>query len=80
VKGRRLLTEGRVRMVDVRPHRVVADVRGGSAKVYRVCFAEGLGWTCSCPTIGRCSHIVATQLVVIVDDENDPPAPEVDAP
>jgi len=68
LKGRRLLTEGRVSVVDVRPDRVRAVVRGDSAQLYTVGYDPSV-WTCSCAALTACSHVKAVQLVVIVDGE-----------
>jgi len=64
VKGRRLLVEGRVvvRLADSQTIR--AMVRGDSGEWYRTSYERG-GWACSCPCIGRCSHLIALQLVTI---------------
>ncbi len=66
-KGRRYLTEGRlvVRLVDEGAGVVEADCRGGGA-VYRLGHRDGR-WVCSCAARGRCSHLVALQLVVAVE-------------
>jgi len=68
-KGRRLLVEGRVRLIEVDEAggHVVADVRGDSARIYAVIYGAGDGWRCDCPTYGVCSHIRAVQLVVAVE-------------
>lgn len=66
-KGRRLLTEGRLRIASVNGDRVEARVRGDSAAVYRVRHVPGAGWACTCRAASRCSHIVAAQLVTIVE-------------
>jgi uncharacterized Zn finger protein len=63
-KGRRLLVEGRVVIRHVGEHHIVAHVRGDSAEVYVVAGASR-GWSCSCPALGRCSHLVAVQLVTL---------------
>ena len=67
-KARRLLVEGRVRVVQVSDDEgyVAAEVRGDSARVYGVGYEIGEGWRCDCPTFGVCSHVRAVQLVVIV--------------
>lgn len=63
VKGRRLLTEGRVVMEAVDPRRIVASVRG-NGELYTVGYERG-GWYCTCPAKGRCSHLVALMLVCV---------------
>jgi hypothetical protein len=65
VKARRLLSEGRVTLRCIGPDAIVANVRGDSAKVYAVVWDLTGGWFCPCPAIGRCSHILAVQLVVL---------------
>ncbi len=67
-KGRRLLVEGRVRLlhVDEDAGHVTAEVRGDSGCVYTVSYDAG-GWSCDCPTLGVCSHIRACQLVVVME-------------
>lgn len=62
VKGRRYLTEGRLRVRSVRPGVVVAECRG-SDRTYQVGWSRG-GWLCDCPARSRCAHLVALQLVV----------------
>jgi uncharacterized Zn finger protein len=65
-KGRRLLVEGRVRILSANEDQgyVSAEVRGDSARIYIVTF-EAEGWRCDCPTLGVCSHQKAVQLVVV---------------
>ena len=69
VKGRRLLTEGRlrVRMAGYAGRwPIVAQVTGDSAEVYTVAWDhDEQKWRCTCPAKQRCSHIVALELVVI---------------
>jgi uncharacterized Zn finger protein len=67
-KGRRLLIEGRVRMLMVRDEdrEVSAEVRGDSAKVYAVSYDPVSGWFCSCQGYATCSHVRAVMLVVVV--------------
>lgn len=67
-KGRRLLLEGRVRVLQVSDDEgfVSAEVRGDSARVYIVNYELAGGWRCDCPTRGVCSHIRAVMLVTIV--------------
>lgn len=62
-KGRRLLVEGRVVVEAVDSRRIVASVRGSGA-IHQVSYEPG-GWSCSCPAPGRCSHLVALQLVCV---------------
>jgi uncharacterized Zn finger protein len=66
-KARRLLAEGRVRVVDVdvRADSVAAEIRGESGFIYSVGRGEGGRWSCPCAALGsRCSHVQAVQLVV----------------
>jgi uncharacterized Zn finger protein len=71
-KARRLLVEGRVRIVSASEDNglVSAEVRGDSARVYAVSYepANG-GWHCNCPSRGVCSHIRSLMLVVVVRSE-----------
>lgn len=62
-KGRRYLIEGRLVIEAVDHRRVVASVRG-SGEIYATGYSPG-GWFCSCPAQGRCSHLVALQLVTV---------------
>jgi uncharacterized Zn finger protein len=63
VKGRRYLTEGRVIVRRMAGEIVLADVRGDTGVVHKVTHRPGKGWRCSCAARGRCSHLVALQLV-----------------
>jgi len=63
-KGRRLLTEGRLVVERVDGRRIEATCRGDTAAVYRLGFGREAEWWCECPALGRCSHLVALQLVV----------------
>lgn len=60
-KGRRILTEGRVCIVEASPGHVLAQVRGEGA-FYVVSFDAG-EWACSCPARQTCSHLVGVKLV-----------------
>ncbi len=64
LKARRLLSEGRVTISRVDEEVIVADVRGDSAEMYAVTWDPD-GWACSCPALGRCSHVRALMLVVL---------------
>ena len=68
IKGRRLLAEGRLRVRDVDEHAgtAAAECRGDSGAVYVVGRDEVGKWSCSCEARGRCSHIIALQLVVVL--------------
>jgi hypothetical protein len=65
-KSRRLLTEGRLRVlaVELDGWRCRAEVRGDSGAIYDVGRDPGAGWFCSCPAVRPCSHDFALQLVV----------------
>jgi uncharacterized Zn finger protein len=65
-KARRLLVEGRIRVISVSEDdgHVTAEVRGDSARVYVVSYDNGT-WCCDCATFGVCSHIKAVQLVTV---------------
>jgi uncharacterized Zn finger protein len=65
VKGRRLLTEGRLTVTGVEPDRLSATVRGDSAEIYACGWDRRSGWWCTCPALTRCSHLTAFELVVI---------------
>jgi uncharacterized Zn finger protein len=67
-KGRRLLTEGRLCVLEVNEHggTASAEVRGDSGAMYVVGRREE-GWFCSCPAKTRCGHLVALQLVVVLE-------------
>lgn len=72
VKGRRLLSEGRLAVRTVgdgnRPGLIVAECRGDSGEIYHLGFDPTKNeWRCSCPALSRCSHLIALQLVVVRD-------------
>lgn len=64
-RGRRLVGEGRL-TVEYVGENVVRAICRGSGEVHDVTWSDGGGWRCSCPARGRCSHVVALQLVVVV--------------
>ena len=67
-KGRRLLVEGRLIVERVeRTGLVVASCRGDSGEVYKLGYDPGAHqWRCTCEEMkGRCSHLVALQLVTV---------------
>jgi len=68
-KARRLLTEGRVRVLAAseREGYISAEVRGDSAAIYAAGYEPDGGWWCSCLARGRCSHIAALQLIVVLE-------------
>jgi uncharacterized Zn finger protein len=67
-KGRRLLAEGRLRVTEVDEFAAtaLAEVRGDSGAVY-VVRHDASGWHCDCPARTRCGHVVALQLVVVLE-------------
>lgn len=66
-KGRRLLTEGRLTVRVVGESRViVAECRGDSGAVYSLGYDPRKDeWRCTCVAKGKCSHLVALQLVTV---------------
>jgi uncharacterized Zn finger protein len=64
VKGRRLLTEGRLIVHRADQRVIAATCRGDGGEVYRLGYEPG-GWACECPAFGRCSHLVALLLVAV---------------
>ena len=69
-KARRILPEGRlmVKRVDPDSGFVVAQVRGDSGAVYDLGRDPRNGqWRCNCPELrGKCSHLEALKLVVVI--------------
>jgi hypothetical protein len=65
-KSRRLLAEGRLRVlaVDLENWSARGECRGDSGAIYDVGRDRGAGWFCSCPAQSRCSHVFALELVV----------------
>ncbi len=72
-KAHRLLAEGRLRVVRVgdesRPGLIVAECRGDSGEAYHLGYDPGKKqWRCGCVEMrGKCSHLIALQLVVVRD-------------
>jgi uncharacterized Zn finger protein len=71
-KAKRLLVEGRLIVRTVgdpeRQSLIVAECRGDSGEVYHLGFDPAqTEWRCSCPAHGRCSHLIALQLVAVRD-------------
>jgi hypothetical protein len=66
-KAHRLLSEARVTIRTIGPDVIVARIRGDSAREYLVTW-DPAGWHCPCDALGPCSHILATQLVVLEPD------------
>ena len=66
-KAARLLLEGRVMVLRVDSAGCLADVRGDSGQIRRVVFdSQGDDWSCPCPARGKCSHVLAVAMVVVV--------------
>jgi uncharacterized Zn finger protein len=66
VKGRRYLVEGRLTVERISDGLVVAACRGDSGDIYHLGFDPAqTEWRCTCPARGRCSHLIALQLVVV---------------
>lgn len=69
-KARRLLAEGRIRIraASESERFVAAEVRGDSSAIYSAGYeADAGGWWCSCPAKGVCSHILALQLITVLE-------------
>lgn len=67
-KGRRLLAEGRLTIDRVNGDLVVATCKGDSGAEYRLGHDPTNGqWRCTCEAKGRCSHLVALQLVTTIN-------------
>lgn len=60
-RARRYLTEGRVVITAAGPGHVDARVRGDGA-IWTVAYRRG-GWSCDCPSRGRCAHLIAVGCV-----------------
>lgn len=61
-KARRLLTEGRVIVLEARGRWIRAYVRGDTGEHYEV-IHDGGAWACPCDCRQVCSHVQAVQLV-----------------
>lgn len=61
-KGRRYLIEGRLHVRYCAPDRIQAFCRG-TEETHRLGWEPRYGYGCSCAAKGRCSHLVALQLV-----------------
>lgn len=68
MKARRLLVEGRVRIIYVTDDEadIAAEVRGDSARIYSSGYSMGEGWFCDCAARGTCAHVRAVMLVTVV--------------
>ena len=64
-KGKRYLTEARLRVLTVEADRIQALCRG-SGTIWHLGWAPG-GWWCNCTARTLCSHLVALQCVVVVE-------------
>lgn len=60
-KARRLLSQGKLTVVEARPDRVHAFVVGDTG-IRSVRYRNGI-WSCDCPALRSCSHQIATRLV-----------------
>jgi uncharacterized Zn finger protein len=61
-KGRRYVTEGRLRVIRSEDRVIRATCRG-QGETYRLGYDHDSGWFCNCAARGRCCHLVALQLV-----------------
>lgn len=70
-KGRTLLTEGRLTVTRVDDW-IMAKCRGDSGEVYDLGYdPRGAGqWRCTCEARGKCSHLVALQLVTVAPERS----------
>lgn len=64
-RGRRLLTEGRVVVRRASDVHVAAEVRGDTG-VVRLVTGDPTGYTCNCPAVRTCAHVVAVSLVTLL--------------
>lgn len=63
-KGRRLLAEGRLTVVCVDGKKIIAECKGDSAEIYHLGWDPNeREWRCTCIARGKCSHLVALQLI-----------------
>ncbi len=67
VKARRYLGESRLTVLQVDGDHVEAECRG-TGEVHRLGHHPRYrnGWWCSCPARGRCCHLAALQLVIVI--------------
>jgi hypothetical protein len=73
-KGRRYITEGRLRVVYVKPNdpRIRATARG-DGQTYRLGYDPMPGWFCDCPAkTTDCSHLIGLRLVTEPDTGEGP--------
>jgi hypothetical protein len=69
-KARRYLGEHRLVVEHCDANLVRATCRGSGA-VYDVGWTPALGWSCSCPALGRCAHLLALQGVTVRTAEGE---------
>lgn len=65
-KATRLLVHGRLAVTWLDSGQIRASCRGDSGELYAVGYAPDTGWTCNCPALSRCSHVMALQRVTLV--------------
>lgn len=63
LKGRRYLSEGRLLVKAVSADHIYAVCRG-DGDIYHLT-GDRHGWSCSCPAVGRCCHLIALRLVTV---------------
>ena len=63
-KARRYLAEGRLTVEQVDGNLVRATCKGNGA-IYSVGWTPSSGWSCPCPAVGQCAHLLALKLVVV---------------
>jgi hypothetical protein len=69
-KARRYLVEGRVRILSCAEAAgvVQAEVRG-NGRIY-VAGRNAAGWYCGCPARGECAHLLALNLVTLLEGKH----------
>ena len=65
LKARRYIVEARLTINHVDGRNVSAHCRGDAA-IYTLGH-DGQSWHCDCPARGRCSHLLALGLVVVLE-------------
>ena len=68
-KAQLYLTTGRVLLLEVGPHRVLASVDGTGDDPYVVVWTRTSGWQCDCPAYGPCAHLQAVQTVTVANPD-----------
>ncbi len=61
-KANRLLTDKRVKLFGHETNTADAFVQGDHGNYFVA--GDDHGWTCTCPAVGTCSHIIATEALV----------------